>query len=163
MDEFDAPVAEYRWEGGAGNELWDSEIAEDEHGNIVSGNQIGRQRRSLRQGQSEVAESVRRGLIRYMVLALDCGSAAAEIDYRPNRLMAVKLTSERFIAHYFDQNPISQLCLATIQDGVAQKLTDMSGNPRVHVERLRKLRTTGECKICDLQETCCSSSWLGYA
>jgi len=138
MDEFDVPVAEYRWEGGTGN-LWDSEIAEDEHGNIVSGSLQGKQHRSLagRVG-IDVAESVRRGLIRYMVLALDCGSAAAEIDYRPNRLMAVKHTAERFIAHYFDQNPISQLSLAIIQDGAAQKLTDMSGNPRLHVEKLRK-------------------------
>ena len=135
----DEHMSTYKWEEAVSNN-WDNDIQEDESGRIVNV-----KLQSLARGQvhrRQINESVRRGLIRYMVFVLDCSASAAEKDYRPNRIMAMKSASERFILHFFDQNPISQLCLSQIQDGVARKLTDMSGNPKVHLERLRKVRVT---------------------
>jgi transcription initiation factor TFIIH subunit 2 len=130
----------YKWEGALTNN-WDNDIQEDESGNIINVRQLTK----LRGGQIQrqyVSEAVRRGLIRYLVLAIDCSASASEKDFRPNRIMATKAACERFILQYFDQNPISQLCLAQLQDSVARKLTDMSGSPKVHIDRLRKVRIT---------------------
>ena len=49
------------------------------------------------------------GLIRYLIVCLDCSVTAKETDYRPNRLEAGKAAVERFMLEYFDQNPISQV------------------------------------------------------
>ena len=130
----------YKWEEAQSN-VWEKDIQEDASGNIINVNKTSASRSYIGRTQ-QINQAVRRGLIRYMVLAIDCCAAASEKDYRPNRIMAMKVACERFILHYFDQNPISQLCLAQMQDSVAKKLTDMSGNPKGHVERLRKIRIT---------------------
>jgi len=135
----DEHLSSYKWEEKVSNN-WENDIQEDESGNIINV-----KLQALARGQVQrrtVNEAVRRGLIRYLMLAIDCSASAAEKDYRPNRIMAMKAASERFILHFFDQNPISQLSLAQIQDSVARKLTDMSGNPKGHLERLRKVRVT---------------------
>jgi hypothetical protein len=49
------------------------------------------------------------GLIRYLIVCLDCSVHAKDTDYRPNRLEASKAAIERFIREYFDQKPISQV------------------------------------------------------
>jgi len=135
----DEHLSSYKWEEKVSNN-WENDIQEDESGNIINV-----KLQALARGQVQrrtVNEAVRRGLIRYLILAIDCSASAAEKDYRPNRIMAMKVACERFILHFFDQNPISQLSLAQIQDSVARKLTDMSGNPKSHLERLRKIRVT---------------------
>lgn len=129
----------YKWEQALSNN-WDNDIQEDESGNIINVRQLARSRGHVQ--KRYVSEAVRRGLIRYLVLAIDCSTSAAEKDYRPNRIMAMKAACEKFILQYFDQNPISQLCLAQLQDSVARKITDMSGSPKVHIGRLRKVRVT---------------------
>eukprot|EP00606_Chrysophyceae_sp_TOSAG23-5_P000239 GSChrysophyteH2.ASY1.ANO1.25.1 assembled CDS len=134
------PTSLYKWEEAQAN-VWEKDIQEDAEGNIVNVSKNAASRAYLGRTK-QVNEAVRRGLIRYLVLAIDCSAAAAEKDYRPNRIMAMKLAAERFIWHFFDQNPISQLCLAQMKDSVVQKLTDMSGNPRTHIDRLRKIRVT---------------------
>jgi len=74
-----------------------------------------------------------------------------ETDYRPNRLEAAKAAVERFMREYFDQNPISQVSLALTRDRVAEKLTDLSGNPKTHVEMLRRIsRATGAASLQNL-------------
>jgi len=135
----DEHLSSYKWEEKVSNN-WENDIQEDERGNIINV-----KLQAMARGQVQrrtVNEAVRRGLIRYLMLAVDCSASAAEKDYRPNRIMAMKVACERFILHFFDQNPISQLSLAQIQDSVARKLTDMSGNPKTHLERLRKIRVT---------------------
>lgn len=49
------------------------------------------------------------GLIRYLIVCLDCSVHAKDTDHRPNRLESSKAAVERFMREYFDQNPISQV------------------------------------------------------
>lgn len=64
-----------------------------------------------------------------------------EKDLRPTRyLLTIQYASE-FVTEYFEQNPISQLGIIGMRDGIAVRISDMSGNPTEHIERLKNLRT----------------------
>ena len=64
-----------------------------------------------------------------------------EKDLRPTRyLLTIRYTTE-FITEFFEQNPISQLGIIGMRDGLAVRISDISGNPNDHVARLHKLRT----------------------
>lgn len=63
-----------------------------------------------------------------------------ENDLRPTRyLLTIRYASE-FVTEYFEQNPISQLGIIGMRDGIAVRISDMSGNPTEHIERLKALR-----------------------
>lgn len=63
-----------------------------------------------------------------------------EKDLRPTRyLLTLRYTSE-FITEFFEQNPISQLGIIGMRDGLAIRISDISGNPNDHISRLQKLR-----------------------
>lgn len=133
-DDEDA-AASYRWEQGAGDN-WEH-VKEDAEGNIIA---ISNDReRSNRAKQQRVSQSIRRGLIRYLVIAIDCSASAAEKDLRPCRLEATKTCVKLFIREYFDQNPISQLSLCITRDRIAERITELSGNPKNHEQKLEKL------------------------
>jgi transcription initiation factor TFIIH subunit 2 len=122
----------YRWEQGV-SKSWDT-VQEDEAGNLIT---ISTDReRSHRAKQNRVTKSIRRGLIRYMVLAIDSSKSAAENDYKPCRLEVSNACTKNFIAEYFDQNPISQIGLILTRDRSAQRLSEMSGNPKNHIHQV---------------------------
>jgi hypothetical protein len=50
-----------------------------------------------------------------------------EKDLRPSRLELTLSLAEQFIMEYFDQNPISQLAIIVMRNGVADKLSELSG------------------------------------
>jgi hypothetical protein len=85
---------QYRWEHGAG-ESWE-QVREDAQGNIIS--LTADRARSNRAKQQRVTQSIRRGLIRYLVVCLDCSSSSAEKDYRPCRLETAKVTTPSRLA-----------------------------------------------------------------
>ena len=49
-----------------------------------------------------------------MYIGIDSSISAVEKDFnfRPTRLQVIKQSLQQFIRNYFDQNPISQICLA---------------------------------------------------
>jgi transcription initiation factor TFIIH subunit 2 len=63
-----------------------------------------------------------------------------EKDLRPTRyLLTIRYASE-FVTEFFEQNPISQLGIIGMRDGIAVRISDMSGNPTEHIEKLKLLR-----------------------
>ncbi|CAM9574684.1 unnamed protein product [Discosporangium mesarthrocarpum] len=66
------------------------------------------QRRS-RARRAVIGQSIKRGMIRYLYLALDMSKAMSEGDMRPSRLAVTLRVVQDFITNYFDQNPLSQL------------------------------------------------------
>ena len=131
-------AASYRWEQGGGGS-WEH-VKEDAEGNIIA---VSNDReRSNRAKQQRVTQSIRRGLIRYLVIAIDCSASAADKDMRPCRLEAAKTCVKRFIREYFDQNPISQLSICITRDRVAERITELSGNPKNHEQKLDTLMNT---------------------
>lgn len=80
---------------------------------------------------------LQRGIIRHMVLVLDMSFAMAEKDLLPTRYRLTISYAISFVKEYFEQNPISQLGIFGMRDGVAVRISDLSGNPADHIERLK--------------------------
>ncbi len=142
--ELDQADHTYRWENVL-ERSWDT-VKEDASGNIMTISDD--HARSKRARMNRGSQSIRRGLIRFLVVALDCSISAAEKDYAPSRLQACKIATEKFVHEYYDQNPISQMSIITSQDGVCEELTKLSGNSKAHIKPIKKLiRTSGSASL----------------
>ncbi|KAK5010440.1 hypothetical protein LTR28_009920 [Elasticomyces elasticus] len=131
-----ADRAQARWEAGA-NKNWD--LQEGEDGNIedVLGGleEAGKRKRLLKD-----TTPLQRGIIRHTLLILDLSTAMTEKDLRPSRFLLTLTLTIAFIREFFEQNPISQLGILGMRDGLAVRISDMSGNPTPHIEKIRALR-----------------------
>ncbi|KAK4481548.1 hypothetical protein RD792_012449 [Penstemon davidsonii] len=94
------------------------------------------------------AARVQKGLIRYLYIIIDLSRAAGETDYKPSRMVVVARQVEAFIREFFDQNPLSQIGLVTLKDGVTHCLTDLGGSPESHIKALMgKLECSGDSSL----------------
>lgn len=66
--------------------------------------------------------------------------AMNEKDLRPTRYLLTLLYTEAFIREFFEQNPISQLGIIGMKDGIAVRVSDMSGNPNEHLTAIQNIR-----------------------
>ena len=64
----------------------------------------------------------------------------AEKDLKPTRYLLTLRYAQEFVIEYFEQNPISQLGIIGMRDGLAVRVSDMSGNPNDHTSCLKALR-----------------------
>jgi hypothetical protein len=64
-----------------------------------------------------------------------------EKDLRPTRYLLTITNAVNFIREYFEQNPISQLGILGMREGIATRVSDMSGNPNDHITAVRNLRS----------------------
>ncbi|KAF4632289.1 hypothetical protein G7Y89_g5836 [Cudoniella acicularis] len=83
---------------------------------------------------------LQRGIIRHLILILDLSFAMVEKDLRPSRYLLTLRYASEFVTEYFEQNPISQIGVIGMRDGLAIRISDMSGNPTEHIERLKAFR-----------------------
>lgn len=81
---------------------------------------------------------LQRGIIRHLVLVLDLSFAMLEKDLLPSRHELTMAYAREFVREYFEQNPISQLSIVGMRDGIAVRISDMSGNPGDHLEKLEE-------------------------
>jgi len=127
---------EYRWETGY-EKTWEA-IQEDGDGLLeVSVQEIiqkaRRKRLAERQGKAKL------GMMRHLYLILDMSECMKNQDLKPTRLLCVLKLLESFIDEYFYLNPISQLGIVTTSNKRAEKASDMTGNPRKHIEVVKSL------------------------
>ncbi|OLN95379.1 TFIIH basal transcription factor complex p47 subunit [Colletotrichum chlorophyti] len=120
-----------RWEDV--KRSWE-EVTEGADGSLAVGASLEaeKRRRLLRD-----TTPLQRGIIRHLVLVLDMSFAMTEKDMLPNRYRVTWAYAADFVKEYFEQNPISQLGIIGMRDGVALRISDMSGNPTDHLEKLK--------------------------
>ncbi|KAJ1797536.1 hypothetical protein LPJ75_007023, partial [Coemansia sp. RSA 2598] len=129
--------------GADGGYAWEEEykrswdvIQEDATGSIQSSiMDINDQRKRKRRLRDTAA--IRRGIIRHVVVVIDQSENMGTRDILPSRIQASLTLLEHFVNEFFDQNPISQLSIVATKDRLAEKLTDLSGNPMDHIGALR--------------------------
>ncbi|KAG9354377.1 hypothetical protein JZ751_001084 [Albula glossodonta] len=133
MDE--EPERAKRWEGGY-ERTWEV-LKEDESGSLkATVEDILFQTKRKRVFESH--GQVRLGMMRHMFVVIDSSRTMEDQDLKPSRLASTLKLMEYFVEEYFDQNPISQVGIIITRNKRAEKLTDLAGNPRKHVEALRK-------------------------
>ncbi|KAI9685595.1 MAG: hypothetical protein M1822_004453 [Bathelium mastoideum] len=82
---------------------------------------------------------LQRGIIRHLILVLDLSDAMSEKDFKPTRYLLTLRYTLAYIREFFEQNPISQLALVGMRDGLARPISDLSGNPTAHLTAVREL------------------------
>ncbi|CAI7908236.1 unnamed protein product [Closterium sp. NIES-53] len=157
----DAMREQEAWERSYANDRsWES-VQEDESGRLrpvdVAGQQRSERERRRRQQAGQAgrvgAQRVRRGIIRYLVLALDFSRAASEVDMKPSRMAAMARSSEAFILNFFDSNPLSHLALLLLRDGVASQLSELTSPPDSHIKALHaNLSASGPASLQNVVE-----------
>jgi transcription initiation factor TFIIH subunit 2 len=84
---------------------------------------------------------LQRGIIRHLILILDLSQSMSEKDLRPTRYLLTLRYAQEFAREFFEQNPISQLGVLGLRDGLALRVSDMSGNPTEHLTAIQALKT----------------------
>jgi transcription initiation factor TFIIH subunit 2 len=133
-----SPSNRARWEAGA-QKNWD--LHEGDDGNLTSvlgGMEEATKRLRLQKDTTPL----QRGIIRHCLLVLDLSQAMTEKDLRPTRFLLTLTYTMAFIREFFEQNPISQLGILGMRDGLAVRISELSGNPNDHITALKELRTT---------------------
>lgn len=74
---------------------------------------------------------------------LDLSKAAAMMEMRPSRLAVMAAAAKAFVRAFFEQNPLSQLGILVMRNGVAARLTELSGSPESQVAQLSSAMATG--------------------
>lgn len=87
------------------------------------------------------SSSKTRSMIRYLSIIIDLSGSMKNIDMKPTRLAVTKMHLKRFIRDFFDQNPLSLICLQTVSDGKATMISDFTNSLNEHIEIL------SECKV----------------
>lgn len=133
----------YRWEDEY-QRSWD--VVQEDSGGSLATTIAGMVEDTKRKRVLQDTKPVQRGIIRNLVLILDMSSAMDDTDMRPTRLSHILGVASEFITEFFSQNPISQLAIVGVRDGLAQLISPLDGNPEVHIERvlgLKKLTGSG--------------------
>ncbi|CAH2355501.1 general transcription and DNA repair factor IIH subunit Ssl1p [[Candida] railenensis] len=81
-----------------------------------------------------------RGIIRTVIVVIDGSSTMSEKDLRPTRFAVMLSLLGDFIVEFFDQNPISQIGIVMMRNGIAYLVSEVSGSPQLHLEKIRQLR-----------------------
>ncbi|KAL4972396.1 Ssl1-like-domain-containing protein [Aspergillus desertorum] len=84
---------------------------------------------------------LQRGIIRHVILILDLSQSMMEKDLRPTRYLLTLRYAQEFVREFFEQNPISQIGVVGLRDGLALRISDMSGNPTEHISAIQDLRS----------------------
>ncbi|KAF3070376.1 TFIIH basal transcription factor complex p47 subunit [Daldinia childiae] len=114
---------------------WDT-VVEDADGTLTGAIE-GRAEAEKRARLLKDTTPLQRGIIRHLVLVLDMSFAMLEKDLLPSRYELTMAYASQFVREYFEQNPISQLAIIGMRDGVGVRISDMSGNPTDHLEKLQ--------------------------
>ncbi|GAB7353418.1 hypothetical protein MBLNU459_g3889t1 [Dothideomycetes sp. NU459] len=126
-----------RWEAGA-QKNWDLHEGTEGLEAVLGGLEEASKRARLLKDTTPL----QRGIIRHTLLVIDLSTAMLEKDLRPTRFLLTLTYTIAFVREYFEQNPISQLGILGMRDGLAIRISDMSGNPNDHINAIKGLRTT---------------------
>src|SRR5690242_13245764 len=77
--------------------------------------------------------------MRHVYVVIDMSEAMMEFDLKPTRICSTLKLLELFFNEFFDQNPISQVGIIVTRNKRAEKIADLCGNSKSHLDALKKL------------------------
>ncbi|KAG7194602.1 uncharacterized protein KQ657_004278 [Scheffersomyces spartinae] len=84
--------------------------------------------------------SFQRGIIRTLIVIVDGSQTMLEKDLRPTRFLMTLTYLVDFIVEFFDQNPISQMGIVLMRNGVATLISEVSSSPQYHLDNIRHVK-----------------------
>ena len=84
------------------------------------------------------ARIIEKAALRQLCVVMDLSEAVMMTDLKPSRLVAVIEALALFVQAYFDQNPISQMAIVATFKSKAQVVSQMGGNPQMHLTNLNE-------------------------
>lgn len=127
----------YSWEDEY-HRSWD--IVQEDAGGSLAGVVAGIVEESKKKRIIKDTTPIQRGIIRNVILVLDLSLAMLEKDLRPNRYRLMLNYAIEFVSEFFDQNPISQLGIIGMKDGLALLVSELDSNPQQHIQALQRLK-----------------------
>jgi transcription initiation factor TFIIH subunit 2 len=127
----------YSWEDEY-HRSWD--VVQEDAGGSLAGVVAGIVEESKKKRIIKDTTPIQRGIIRNVILVLDFSSAMLEKDLRPNRYRLMLNYAIEFVSEFFDQNPISQLGIVGMRDGLAILVSELDSNPQQHLQALQDLK-----------------------
>lgn len=112
-------------------------VNDEDLGQSVQEREEERKRNRLRKD----TKPFQRGIIRHVVLVLDLSEAMMEKDMRPNRFYTMINYTQEYVREFFEQNPISQMSVLGMHDGICIRVSELSGNPAEHAAAILALRS----------------------
>ncbi|KAJ3438951.1 general transcription factor iih subunit 2 [Anaeramoeba flamelloides] len=122
------------------------DVEEDENGRLQQTNiknTLQDLNKESLKSELRVTETIKRGMLRKIVLVVDFSKYSQELDLKPSRLVLQVKAIEKFLFEYFDQNPISQLGIVAMRNGLADCISPISSNQKSHLNVLNKEALTG--------------------
>jgi transcription initiation factor TFIIH subunit 2 len=140
----DVPPKRHAWETEYSRTVEKSilPVNDESIGQSVQEREEERKRKRLRKD----TKPFQRGIIRHVVVVLDLSEAMLEKDMRPNRYISMINYAQDYVREFFEQNPISQMSILGMHDGVCIRVTELSGNPAEHVAAIQGLRSKEDGK-----------------
>ncbi|ODV90314.1 hypothetical protein CANCADRAFT_105044 [Tortispora caseinolytica NRRL Y-17796] len=129
-------AAPYAWEDRI-QRTWDT-VQEDEAGSLAT--VVAGLLESSKRRRFVDATPVQRGIIRHMVLVIDMSDSMSEKDIRPTRAILTYNYAVEFVTEFFEQNPLSQMAILGMRDGISHVISPLGGSPHDHTQALRDLR-----------------------
>eukprot|EP00040_Diaphanoeca_grandis_P027072 m.153070 g.153070 ORF g.153070 m.153070 type:complete len:397 (-) comp30827_c0_seq1:277-1467(-) len=122
-----------RWEQGI-ERGWD-EVKVDNEGFIDVEDLEAKERKRRRTLRDDLG-SIRRNMIRQMIIVIDGSSCMNSVDMRPTRIRCVVSGVKLLVESYFNQNPISQLQILTTKNNRVQTVSNLDGNCSLQLDKL---------------------------
>ncbi|KAA0174149.1 hypothetical protein FNF27_04370 [Cafeteria roenbergensis] len=139
--EAETPDDEYQWERQY-ERSWDT-VQEDAAGRLVVGGACGEGSTEWKRRASarpSVFTPSRRGLLRHLVVVLDCSAAPALArDLPPSRLAVATSALQAFVAGFFAANPVASVALVAASHGTARTLARLTNGPRTILSALAEV------------------------
>ncbi|XP_065211665.1 general transcription factor IIH subunit 2 [Planococcus citri] len=136
-------IKEYRWETGY-EKSWE-EIKENERGLGLS--VLSESLSLLEQKKKKVVveKVVRLGMMRHLNIIIDFSDSMLDQDLKPTRQICTLKLVNKFIQEFLEQNPISQLGIVATRNKRAEKISDLSGNAKKHLQSLEPCNSHTYC------------------
>eukprot|EP01080_Neovahlkampfia_damariscottae_P000544 gene544-8056_t len=99
--------------------------------------EIHEQRKKREKLLDRVNNIVERGVIR------SHGLTIRDHDFQSKRVVLIESSTKSFVKEYFDQNPICQMGLIISRNGIAEKISDLTGNPKKILKAVDELPKFG--------------------
>lgn len=111
-------------------------LQEDDQGSLQHSINEVQRKQYLQRRRALADKALRRGILRHLFVVLDLSKSAADTDFSPNRAKFMLTNLKSFSKKYYEQNPLSQLGVVIMREGLAERLLDLSANSKDTVESL---------------------------